>query len=215
VALAGCGRTETGTLIRIVDPRTRVACAPSAVGEIWVEGPCVSRGYWHQAQVNQETFQARVVGEDGGPYLRTGDLGFLHEDELYVVGRLKDLLVMRGINYHPEDIEHTVEAAVPGLRLGAVAAFAVDTGSAETLVLAVENGGAGAVAPERLRELAIDAVNAEHELPVGDLVLVRRGSLPRTTSGKIRRNACRAPDDVEVAARGLGGPSGDVDPGCC
>jgi alkylation response protein AidB-like acyl-CoA dehydrogenase/acyl-CoA synthetase (AMP-forming)/AMP-acid ligase II/acyl carrier protein len=191
VALVGCGRAEAGTRVRIIDPRTRIACAPYVVGEIWVEGPCVSRGYWRRAQVNQDTFQAGVVGEDDGQYLRTGDLGFLHGDDLYVVGRIKDLLVMRGVNYHPEDIEHTVEQAVPGLRLGAVAAFAVDTGSAETLVLAVENGGPDAVAPEHLRELAVGAVNAEHELPVGDLVVVRRGSLPKTTSGKIRRSACR------------------------
>jgi alkylation response protein AidB-like acyl-CoA dehydrogenase/acyl-CoA synthetase (AMP-forming)/AMP-acid ligase II/acyl carrier protein len=191
VPVVSCGRVEPGTRVRIVEPRTRVACTPGEVGEIWVDGPCVSRGYWRRPLVNQETFQARVVGEDEGRFLRTGDLGFLRDDELYVVGRLKDLLVIHGANHHPEDIEHTVEVAVPGLQLGAAAAFTVDSGSSETLVLAIEYGGLEGITPERLRDLAIDAVNAEHELPVGDLVLVRRGSLPKTTSGKIRRSACR------------------------
>lgn len=194
VPLVSCGRVPSSTSVRIVRPRSRAECAPGEVGEIWVDGPCVSRGYWRRPLENQETFQARIVGDHAaGPFLRTGDLGFLHEDELYIVGRLKDLLIFHGANYHPEDIEHTAEAGAPQMRLSSAAAFSVETpDAAEQLVVALEvAGGAQELAPPELADAVIRAVNTEYQLPVGDLVLVSRGSLPKTTSGKIRRSACR------------------------
>lgn len=123
--LVSCGVDRSGRQIRIVHPDSGIACAEGQVGEIWVSGPCVAQGYWQREQESRETFQASLGGTGEGPFLRTVDLGFLKDGELFVTGRLKDLIIIRGRNHYPHDIERTVEECHPGLRPGAGAAFAI------------------------------------------------------------------------------------------
>ncbi|MEU2794140.1 fatty acyl-AMP ligase [Streptomyces sp. NPDC007100] len=191
--LVSCGVTVSGSTLRIVAPRTRTACGPREVGEIWISGPCVADGYLGRAEETEETFGARIAGEGTDRYLRTGDLGFLHDGELYVTGRLKDVVIRNGRNYYPQDIELSAERTVPGLQPNCAAAFSVDDGTGERLVLVVEADGRvlGRHSPEVVRELIRQAVRDGQRLDPDDIVLVRRGVLPRTTSGKIQRRACR------------------------
>ena len=162
------------------------------VGEIWVDSPSVGLGYWNKPGATQETFQAKLRDSTSGTFLRTGDLGFVHDGELFVTGRLKDLIIVRGVNRYPQDIELTVEQASVHLQAGAVGAFAVDMHGRERLIIVSE--------VERTRRKdwsdvigAIRrAVTAEHELPPDGIVLVRFGSIPKTSSGKIQRHACRS-----------------------
>lgn len=191
--LAGSGTVLPGEEVRIVNPETRCPCPPDEVGEIWVAGDHVAQGYWKRPETTAEVFRASCAGETGRTYLRTGDLGILVGDELYVVGRLKDLIIIRGRNYYPQDIEQTVESAHPALRPGACAAFAVPGDGTEKLVVIAESKR-----EQRTEALAADvagsiraAVLAEHELAVGDLVLTRPGELRKTTSGKIMRADAR------------------------
>ncbi len=162
------------------------------VGEIWVDSPSVGLGYWNKPGATQETFQAKLRDSASGTYLRTGDLGFVHEGELFVTGRLKDLIIVRGVNRYPQDIELTVEQASTHLQPGAVGAFAVDMHGRERLIVVSE------VDRERRKDwsdiigVIRRAVTAEHELPPDGIVLVRFGSIPKTSSGKIQRHACRS-----------------------
>ncbi|RKI39349.1 hypothetical protein D7X55_40005, partial [Corallococcus sp. AB049A] len=198
--LVGCGRTLAEQRLAIVDPETLERRAPGQVGEIWVSGPSVAQGYWGREDVTRETFQARIAHEDSGPYLRTGDLGFLRPDgELYVTGRRKDLLILRGRNHYPQDLEATVEAAHPALRPGGGAVFSVEVAGEERVVvvqevdvrrlgdlrqkLEVANAAVGAIR-QRLAE--------SHEVQAHAVVLIEPGSLPKTSSGKVQRHACRA-----------------------
>ncbi|MBE4753746.1 amino acid adenylation domain-containing protein, partial [Corallococcus sp. ZKHCc1 1396] len=197
--LVGCGRTLLEQRIAIVDPDTLERRAPGEVGEVWVSGPSVARGYWGREDVTRETFQARIAHEDSGPFLRTGDLGFLRpEGELYVTGRRKDLIILRGRNHYPQDLELTVEAAHPTLRPGGSAVFAVDVGGEERAVVVQE------IDVRRLESLrqqfeAVDAAIGSirqrlaelHEVQAHAVVLIEPGSLPKTSSGKVQRYACR------------------------
>lgn len=192
-----CGAVE-GQRVRVVDPDRRAALASGGVGEIWVQGPNVTAGYRGRAELTEETFRAALPGESGH-WLRTGDLGFLDEGELFVVGRLKDLVIVDGRNHYPPDIEHTVEHADPGVQPAGTAAFPVtrDDGS-EALVVAVELArpvaAKGLEGAERAAFLAAlrRAVSTHHAVEADDLVLLRPGTIPRTSSGKIQRRACRA-----------------------
>ncbi|MEU3822777.1 fatty acyl-AMP ligase [Streptomyces sp. NPDC030392] len=192
--VTGCGITVGDTRVRIVDPRTRRAAGPGEVGEIWVSGPCVTAGYIGRDEESERTFRARVHGDEAaGPHLRTGDMGFVRDGQLHVTGRLKDLIVIKGRNHYPQDLEHTAESAHPLLRPASTAAFAVDDGRRESVVVVVEGdsrllryaGEAEVAAAVR------DAVRRDHRVTVDDVVLIRRGTLPKTTSGKVRRRACR------------------------
>ncbi|MEU9191151.1 fatty acyl-AMP ligase [Streptomyces sp. NPDC048484] len=194
VPVVGCGSTIGATRIRIVAPDTRTACPPDRVGEIWVSGPCVAGGYRGRPEETRETFAARVAGEeDSGTWLRTGDLGFLHDDEVFVTGRLKDVIIRKGRNYYPQDIELSAESAAPGLRPNCAAAFSVDDGMTERLVVMVEVDGRVLrdTGEQGLRERVRDAVRDAHRLEVDEIMLIRRGSLPKTSSGKVQRRACR------------------------
>ncbi|MEU6851699.1 fatty acyl-AMP ligase [Actinacidiphila alni] len=195
VPLVGCGAPEGGTRIAIVDPTTLDPLPDDRVGEIWINGPCVAAGYWGRPEASKETFWARTApgAEDGREYLRTGDLGFVHEGTLYVNGRLKDLVIRSGRNHYPQDIELSAETAAPGLRPNCAAAFSVDDGSTEKLVVVVEADGRTLreTGTQRLRRLIRDAVWDHHRLEADDVLLVRRGALPKTSSGKVRRRACR------------------------
>lgn len=190
-ALVGSGGNLLDQNIVIADPETQDFLGENRVGEIWVSGPSVAQGYWKREEISKETFQARL--SDGrGPFLRTGDLGFLSDGELFVTGRLKDLIILRGVNHYPQDIEQTVDAAHQHLKPGAGAAFAVGEEGAERLVVVQETN--------RRRDMDVaaifDAIRKEvankHELAVSSIVLLKTGSIPKTSSGKIQRHACEA-----------------------
>ena len=186
---------QTPTL-RIVDSDTNRECPQDAVGEIWLHGDNVANGYWGKPPDEQRCFDATLVdpspGTPAGPWLRTGDLGFISEGELFIVGRIKDLLIIRGRNHYPEDIEVTVQEITGGR----VAAIAVPVNNTEKLVTIIEvkrRGGSTVDATRWLNGVKNDvtsAISNAHGLNVGDLVLVPPGSIPTTTSGKIRRAAC-------------------------
>jgi long chain fatty acid CoA FadD26 len=195
VPLVGCGEPVGDTLVRIVDPATLTPLPDDRVGEIWINGPCVAAGYWGRPEASKETFWARTApgADDSREYLRTGDLGFLHGGTLYINGRLKDLVIRTGRNHYPQDIELSAETAVPGLRPNCAAAFSVDDGNTEKLAVVVEVDGRTLreTGSGRLRRLVREAVWDNHRLEADDVLLVRRGTLPKTSSGKIRRRACR------------------------
>lgn len=182
--------------VRIVDPDTGTQCPHGTVGEIWVHGDNVADGYWQKPEETQRTFGAVLAdpspGTPGGPWLRTGDLGFLCDGELFIVGRMKDLLIVYGRNHYPEDIESTVQAITGGR----VAAIAVPVDETEKLVTIIElknrgdSGEHGQHGLDALKNDVTAAISDSHGLNVADLVLVAPGSIPTTTSGKIRRAAC-------------------------
>src|SRR6201993_538448 len=182
--------------LRIVDPDTHRECPHDSVGEIWVHGENVADGYWHKSPEEQRCFGGTLAhpspGTPDGPWLRTGDLGFIYEGELFIVGRIKDLLIIRGRNHYPEDIEATLQE----ITRGRVAAISVPLNSTEQLVTIIElkkRSDANGNATRWLSELKSDvtsAISNAYGLSIGDLVLVEAGSIPTTTSGKIRRAAC-------------------------
>ncbi|HEY2942003.1 MAG TPA: GNAT family N-acetyltransferase [Vicinamibacteria bacterium] len=186
-----CGRPRPGREVRIVDPSRRRPATAGGVGEIWVRGPGVAKGYWRRPEQTAAAFAA-FLADGGGPYLRTGDLGFVHEGELFITGRLKDVIVVRGRNHYPQDVEATAEAAHRGVRPGRATAFAVYEGGEERLVLACEVARplAERAAAELSRAIG-EAVAARHGLTLHALCLLEPGGLPRTPSGKPRRQACR------------------------
>ena len=188
----GSGRAGLDQEIVIVDPNSLRECRHGVVGEIWVGGSHVAQGYWHRPEESEATFKAYVSDTGAGPYLRTGDLGFIQAGELFVTGRLKDLIIIRGRNYFPHDIELAAESSHASLRPGGGAAFSIDVSGEEHLVVLHE--------VERQHELGLtevigairQAVAEEYELQVYAILLLKPGSLPKTSSGKIQRHACRA-----------------------
>ncbi len=195
--LVSCGRPWGGQTVRIVDPETGRLAPPDGVGEIWIAGPSVAAGYWGRPAAAAAAFAARLAESGEGPFLRTGDLGFLAGSELFVTGRLKDLIILRGRNVYPQDVELTAERSHPGLRPGCGAAFAVERDAEERLVVVqeVERGNPAVAGEAGLAAAAAAirrAVAEEHEAAVEDVVFLRSGTLPKTSSGKVRRQACRA-----------------------
>lgn len=192
VRLAGSGVVLGGQDVRIVDPDTRQPCAPEGVGEVWVAGPSGARGYWAEPAATRETFGARLAPGGAGPFLRTGDLGFLHGGQLYITGRRKDLIIIGGTNHYPQDIELTAAAAHPALAEAAGAAFAVAGEDGEALAVVHEINLAHRTADFAAVAAALRAaISEEHQLAVAHLALVRFASLPKTSSGKIQRRRCR------------------------
>ncbi|HSS52737.1 MAG TPA: amino acid adenylation domain-containing protein, partial [Thermoanaerobaculia bacterium] len=189
-SLVSSGRPWMGQKIVVVDPETGAECPPGRVGEIWIAGSSVARGYWRNPEATARDFKAFLPGSDG-PFLRTGDLGFVAEGELYVTGRLKDLVILRGRNHYPQDLERTAEGSHPDLRPGNAAAFAVETGGEERLVIALEAQRRRRNGFEEVAEAVRRAVAAEHEVMVWEVVLLRAGTLPKTSSGKVQRGLSR------------------------
>src|SRR6185295_13558335 len=199
--LVSSGRAGEAHEVAIIDPETGERLDPGRIGEIWVAGPSVAAGYWNRGEATAESFAARTA-DGAGPFLRTGDLGFLRSGplgaELFVTGRIKDLIIVRGRNHYPQDLELTAERSHPALRPGCGAAFSVERPDAwasgeieERLVIVheLERGrqDEAAAAQEAIRSAVAD----EHEVRVEDVVLIRVGTLPKTSSGKIQRGACR------------------------
>ncbi len=188
--LVGSGGNVLDQQIVIADPETHASLGNNRIGEIWVSGPSVAGGYWKRDDLNQETFQARL--DDGrGPFLRTGDLGFLRNGELFVTGRLKDLLIFRGVNHYPQDIEHTAQSAHEHVTHCQGAAVIVGEEGNEQLVLVQETVRRRDLDFPAIIEAIRKKISSEHELPVAAIVLIKTRSIPKTSSGKIQRHACR------------------------
>lgn len=188
--LMGCGGIAPGMRVSIVDPETFAPCAPDWVGEIWVCGPSVASGYWRKPEETQRTFGAHLASGEG-PFLRTGDLGFLDRGQLLITGRLKDLIIVRGSNHYPQDLEYTVERSHRALRPGSGAAFSIDSDGAERLIIVQEVSDPGSVPAEDAIAAIRRALTESHEVSPDTIVLIEPRSIPRTSSGKIQRYACR------------------------
>ncbi|HEX3554223.1 MAG TPA: amino acid adenylation domain-containing protein [Thermoanaerobaculia bacterium] len=222
VALTGCGAAGMDLEVVIAEPEERRRCPPGRVGEIWVAGPSVAQGYWNRPEESAQTFAARLADEpEAGPFLRTGDLGFRRGGDLFVTGRRKELIILRGRNCYPQDLEATAQAAHPALVPDGGAAFSVEVADEERLVLAheVDRRSALAIAAdpagERVEEIARQvrrALAEEHEVSLHALLLLRPGVLPKTSSGKVQRQLCRElylRDELPILARGEGGPEAE------
>ncbi len=178
--------------VRIVDPQSGLACPERSIGEIWARGPMIGQGYWQKPEETREAFAAQTVDGGEGPLLRTGDLGFLDGGELFITGRLKDLIIIRGRNHYPHDIERTVQQSHAALKAGLGAAFSINGERGERLVIVQElERTQRGVEPQPVIDAIRQAVATDHELPVGTVVLLKPGQILRTSSGKIRRGACR------------------------
>jgi len=209
--LVGCGHARFDTKIVIVHPESLTQGAPDEVGEIWVSSPSVAQGYWNRPEETARTFRAYLADTGEGPFLRTGDLGFLKDGELFVTGRLKDLIIIGGRNLYPQDIELTVGQSHPAIRMGCCAAFSVDIADEECLIVVAEVESR--YRPERCQQgedpyahpqgrLLLDveavvralrrAVAEEHDVRVHTVALLRAGRIPKTPSGKLQRRACQA-----------------------
>jgi len=176
--------------VRIVDPKTFQECEDGAVGEIWVRGPSVAQGYWNREDATQETFRAQTASGEG-PFLRTGDLGFRLEGEIFCAGRLKDLIIIRGLNHYPQDIEATVAESHPALKGGSGAAFTIEKDGGEQLVIVQEIDRRQTDAVAEAITLIRKRVSERHQISADTIVLIKANSIPKTSSGKIQRHACR------------------------
>jgi amino acid adenylation domain-containing protein/FkbH-like protein/non-ribosomal peptide synthase protein (TIGR01720 family) len=191
--LVGCGLISASQQLAIVDAERLTPLPPDRIGEIWVAGRSVAQGYWNNAALTQQTFGAHLADSGAGPFLRTGDLGFVQDGEVFVTGRIKDLIIIRGRNHYPQDIELAVEQSHVALRPGSGAAVSVEVGGDERLVIVHEiershyNADLGAMI-ERIRQ----ALAEQQELQAYAVVLIKAGTLPRTSSGKVQRHVCRA-----------------------
>lgn len=194
-SLVSSGFPAADSSVEIVDPVTLKRCESGQIGEVWAAGPSVARGYWQRPEVTLETFSAHLSDTGEGPFLRTGDLGFVREGELFITGRIKDVIIIRGSNHYPQDIEYSVEQSHDSLRSsGHSAAFSIEEGGEEKLVVIQE------VERSHLRRLKADEVFAvirqriseEHDLQVHAIALLKTATIPRTSSGKIQRSACRS-----------------------
>ncbi|MBH8563711.1 AMP-binding protein [Nostoc sp. CENA67] len=192
-AIVGVGHRSLDQKIVIVHPELLTECLDGEIGEIWVTGPSVAVGYWEKLEETQQIFNAQLRDTKEGSFLRTGDLGFLLDGELFVTGRIKDMMIIRGQNHYPQDIELTVENSHPALRTNCGAAFSVEIEGVEQLVIVQE------VERTYLRQLDVDevvksirqAVSEQHQLQVYAIALLKTASIPKTSSGKIQRHACR------------------------
>ena len=192
--IVSCGHTWLEQEVAIAEPKTLTRVGDNRVGEIWVKGESVVRGYWNKPEKTQETFKAYLADTGEGPFLRTGDLGFIQDNELFVTGRLKDVIIVRGQNHYPQDIELTVEKSHPALRAGCGAAFTVEVKGSERLVIVqeVERSYLRKLDTPKVVDSICQAVTAEHGLQPYATVLIKTGSIPKTSSGKVRRHACRS-----------------------
>lgn len=190
--LVSCGTGWLDTEIQIVDPQTGSLCPPDRIGEIWVAGSGLGSGYWNQPDLSAQTFRA-TLPDRPQHYLRTGDLGFLHQEHLFITGRLHDVMVFWGFNHYPQHIERTVAACHPGFQPDGTAAFAAKLNGSDRLIIAqeVERRYRDRLKLDEIIELIRWRVFEEHFVDVHGIVLLKPGSLPRTSSGKIQRSTCR------------------------
>ena len=192
-AIVSCGRSWLNQKVAIANPESLIKCSDGEVGEIWVKGESVARGYWNQPKLTRQTFNAYLRDTGEGQFLRTGDLGFLQDGELFVTGRVKDMIIIRGQNYYSQDIELTVQMSHGGLRRDCGAAFPVELKNTERLVIVqeVERSYLKKIDVQEVVKNISKVVTARHGLKVYATVLVKTGSIPKTSSGKIQRYACK------------------------
>ncbi|HET6975215.1 MAG TPA: amino acid adenylation domain-containing protein [Pyrinomonadaceae bacterium] len=186
----GCGRAGDGTEVVIVNPESAGLCAPDEVGEVWVSGPGVAAGYWNRPEETERTFQVRL-SDDRRRFLRTGDLGFVLDGELFITGRLKDLIIIRGRNHYPQDIERLIEQCHASLKPVGGAAFSVEINGEERLVVVQEIETRSKTEAPAIIDAIRAVIAEEFEIQPAAIVLIKSGTLPKTSSGKIRRAACR------------------------
>ncbi len=198
--LVSAGKALLDQRIVIVDPLTHIPCAPEQIGEIWIAGPSVAQGYWNRTRPTHITFRAHLADTNDGPFLRTGDLGFIHQGDLFITGRSKDVIIIRGHNHYPQDIELTVEQSHTILRPNCGAAFSIEVDGEERVVVVqeIERSAQSAYRKQLGKSANLDvtrairrAVTEAHGVQVHAIVLLRTGSLPKTSSGKIQRHACK------------------------
>ena len=188
--LVGCGQVAARERVVIVDCASREMLGSRQVGEIWIAGPNVATEYWGRQEASMATFQAFTTSGDG-PFLRTGDLGFIDGEELFISGRAKDLIIIRGRNYHPQDIEQSIENCHDAVKPRGAAVFSIDTDGQERMVVVQEVARPNRVDLQEVSRSVRRAILSAHELTADAVVLVRSGALPKTTSGKLQRHACR------------------------
>jgi acyl-CoA synthetase (AMP-forming)/AMP-acid ligase II len=192
-AVVACGRAPADHRVVIVNPKSKLPCSDGKVGEVWVSGPSVAPGYWNRPEESKAVFSAYMAESGEGPFLRTGDLGFLMKGELFITGRIKDVIIINGRNLYPQDLEVTAHLSHPGLQPFGGAAFAVEHDGQERLVIVQE------VQREFLRTDSAEMIAAIRQAIVRDydvqahaIVLLKPGQIPRTSSGKVRRSLCRS-----------------------
>lgn len=224
--MVSSGQVPPDQQILIVDAETLTPCPERKIGEVWVKGPSIAQGYWNRPEETEQVFRGQLSdGSHPGPFLRTGDLGFFDGGELFITGRLKDLIIVRGLNHYPQDIELTVEKSHMGIRPSCVAAFAVDDQDSTRVAIIAELERRQRIEPSEILQAIRRDVAREHELLVDHVLLVKQGAIPKTSSGKIQRHACRTAltsGALEVVARwdavgteGLSGDQGATDVGAC
>lgn len=222
-SLVACGATNPHVVV--VDPVTCEAVPAGVIGEIWFDGPGVTAGYWNNPEQTAASFGAMLRGNPGRAFLRTGDLGAIYDGQLYVTGRLKDLIIIRGRNFFPQDIEFIISRSHPALEAGTAAAFALDVDGHERVVVLAEIDRKvdAAACMDQIAECARTDLAEKLDLHLSQLVLVQPGSLPKTSSGKIRRSACRdllLAGELSIRAQhdavqpALDMPSVRFEPGC-
>ena len=189
--VVGCGHIAGEQEIKIVDPETGQPCAPDEIGEIWIRGKSVTKGYWNKPHETEETFGCRFPGDKGGPFLHTGDLGFFHNGELFITGRIKNLIIIAGKNHYPQDIERTIAASHHAIRIEGCAVFALHEEGIERIVALVEMHPRELEDMEDIEKMIQGAVAEAHELQLHDIRLIMPGGIPKTTSGKTRHFLCR------------------------
>jgi acyl-CoA synthetase (AMP-forming)/AMP-acid ligase II len=190
--IAGCGQLVCETKLAIVNPETLRRCPADEVGEIWVSDSSMAQGYWQRQEETEETFQAYLKDTGEGAFLRTGDLGFFKDGELFITGRLKDLIIIRGTNHYPQDLEWTVQHLNPVFRPDYGAAFSIEDDGEEQLVIVQEiERRTGELDVEQLIGDIRQEIGEQHEIPLYALVLAKSGTVLKTASGKIQRRACR------------------------
>jgi amino acid adenylation domain-containing protein len=192
VELVGCGQTAPDQRICIVYPESKKRLEEGEIGEIWIQGPSVAQGYWQKEEETERTFRASLADDGAGPFLRTGDLGFLDHGELFITGRLKDLIIIRGRNYYPQDIELGVWQCHPALRADGGAAFVVESGD-EVRLCIVQEVERHALTHDSTELVAMirQAIAESQQLAAYAVVLIKPGRLPKTSSGKVQRRLCR------------------------
>ncbi|HEV7683496.1 MAG TPA: fatty acyl-AMP ligase [Pyrinomonadaceae bacterium] len=210
-ALVGCGQTVPEQTIVIADPETLVRCPADRIGEIWVSGSSVAQGYWNRPDETKQTFSAYLADTEEGPFLRTGDLGFIYDGELFVTGRIKDLIIVDGSNHYAQDLERTVEHCHAAIKQGSCAAFSLDVAGSEQLVIVAEmerryysrfqrqnktthadGDQPGALDVGEVVEAIRTAVAEQHDLRAHDVLILKSGGVAKTSSGKLQRHVCKS-----------------------
>lgn len=192
-AVISCGKGWLGDELIIVDNQSLTRCKPHEVGEIWVRGAGVGKGYWHQPEETDRSFRAYLADTGDGPFLRTGDLGFIEDGEVFITGRIKEMMILWGRNHYPQRIEETVQQSHPAFRQNCGAAFSIDVQGEERLVIVqeLERSYLRNADINQLIELIINVVAVEHIAEVYAIALLRPSTIPKTSSGKIQRSQCK------------------------